>query len=252
MHHWCYDHGLYPRVAINDHGTVVEVHQRRFHRDIYYRVGTVNNQPWRILWGNSQKYADGLAPAVALLDDNTVISVHQTNALGSHTTYYRVGTVDVKNKNITWGESTPYGQGRELALTANQNTVVEVHKAVLGNSLHHCVGQVKSEMRTIDWGEDTVYGEGRTPSVSINSMGHVLEVHTSFTLRRLYRTIGLVDTETQTLNWVHSSLQYDMGTYPSVCLNDNDDKNVVEAHESNFGTSIWCRTGTLKPAKQGE
>ena len=135
-------------------------------------------------------------------------------------------------------------------MTANQNAVVEVHKSVLGNSLHHCVGHVKSEMQTIDWGEDTVYGEGCRPSVSVNSKGHVLEVHTSVTLRRLYRMIGLVDTETQTLNWVRHSLQYDMDTYPSICLNDNDDKSVVEAHESNLGSSIWCRTGTLKPPKQ--
>ena len=95
-----------------------------------------------------------------------------------------------------------------------------------------------------------MYGEGCRQSVSINSKGHILEVHTSVTLRRLYRMIGLVDTETQTLNWVRHSLQYDMGTYPSICLNNNDDKSVVEAHESNLGSSIWCRTGTLKPSKQ--
>ena len=95
-----------------------------------------------------------------------------------------------------------------------------------------------------------MYGEGCRPSVSVNSMGHVLEVHTSVTLRRLHRMIGVVDTETRTLSWVHNSLQYDMGTYPSVCLNDNDDKSIVEAHETNLGTSIWCRTGTLKSPKQ--
>ena len=143
----CYDHGRYPRVAINDHGTVVEVHERgRFHRDIYYRVGIVkintDGQLWRIHWATSQKCTDGLAPAVALLDDNTVICVHQTRALGSYTTYYRVGTVDVDNKNIKWGESTLYGQGKELGLTANQDIVVEVHKSVLGSSLHHFVGRV--------------------------------------------------------------------------------------------------------------
>ena len=241
-----YDYGLYPRVAINKHGTVVEVHEAQFVRDIYYRVGVVDTFSQKIEWSDSRYYDSGLAPAVALLDDNTVISVHQTSAFGSYATYYRLGTVDVKHKNIKWGHSISYGRGRELALAANQDTVVEVHKSTWGNRLRYHVG--KLDGNEIKWGEDTHYDEGWNPSIGINSVGHVVEVHTSTILRRLYRRIAVADTRAQNLGWVGDAVQYDMGAYPSVCLNDNDDKNIVEAHESNFGSSIWCRTGTLKPS----
>ena len=127
-----YDYGLYPRVAINNHGTVVEVHESQVQRNLYYHVGVVNTFSQKIEWGESRYYDSGLAPVVALLDDNTVISVHQTSAFGSYATYYRIGTVDVKLKNITWGHSFAYGRGRELALTANQEAVVEVHKSTWG------------------------------------------------------------------------------------------------------------------------
>lgn len=95
-------------------------------------------------------------------------------------------------------------------------------------------------------GRNTYYGEGCNPSIGINSMGYVVEIHSITLSRRLHHRIAVADTRTQKLHWVDNAVQYDMGTYPSVCLNDNDDKNVVEAHESNFGTSIWCHIGTLK------
>ena len=241
-----YDYGLYPRVAINKHGTVVEVHEAQMHRNLYYHVGVVDTFRQKIEWSDSRYYDSGLAPAVALLDDNTVISVHQTSAFGSYATYYRIGTVDVEHKIINWGHSISYGRGRELALAANQDTVLEVHKSTWGNSLRYHVG--KLDGNEIKWGEDTYYDDGFNPSIGINSKGHVVEVHTSLTLRRLYRRIAVADTRTQTLNWKGDPLQvqYDMGIYPSVCLNDNDNKNIVEAHESNFGSSVWCCTGTLK------
>ena len=245
-----YDHGLYPRVAINNAGTVVEVHVSQAFRDLYFRVGVVDTAKKAIQWGESHHYDSGMNPAVALLDDGTVISVHETSALGSHATYYKVGAVDVDHKNIVWGDSIPFGRGRELALAANKDgAVVEVHKSTWGNTLRYRVGQLQgSEHRTVTWGGDTHYDKGDHPCVAINSRGHVLEVHSTVTLRRLHRRLAVVNTRTQTLDWVRDGLQYDMGVYPSISLNDNTDKNLVETHETNFGKSIWCRTGALKPS----
>ena len=244
----CYGNGLHPRVAINDCDTVVEVHETRLFRAIYYRVGVVvdSNSKKSIEWGDSKKIDNGSAPAVAFLGNDTVISVYQTNFLGLYTTYYRVGTVDIEHKLIEWGNAASYGQGRELALTANKDTVVEVHKSTWGNRLRYRVG--KLDDKEIRWGEGRGYDNGSNPSIAINSMGHVLEVHSTTTLRRLYRRIGVVDTRMKEIAWVRDSRQYTMGKYPSVCLNDNDDKSIVEAHETNLGMSIWCCTGTLKPS----
>ena len=241
-----YGDGLYPRVAINNHGIVVEVHEAQLFRDLYYLVGVVDTARKVIQWGDCHHYDSGLAPAVALLDNGTVISVHQTSFLGSYTTYYRVGTVDIEHKKITWGNSVSYGRGRELALAANKDTVVEVHRRTWGQDLHYRVGKLDGS--EIKWGEGKYYDKGSNPSISINCRGHVLEVHTSIALRRLYCNIGVVDTRIQTIGWVRDSREYAMGKYPSVCLNDNDDKSIVEVHETNLGTSIWCCTGTLKPS----
>lgn len=131
-------------------------------------------------------------------------------------------------------------------MAANKDAVVEVHRRTWGQDLHYHVG--KLDGNEIKWGEGKYYDKGSNPSIGINSLGHVLEVHTSIAFRRLYRRIGVVDTRIQTIGWVRDSRQYAMGKYPSVCLNDNDDKNIVEVHETNLGTSIWCRTGTLKPS----
>ena len=251
----CYDSGLYPRVAINNAGTVVEVHVSQVSRDLFFRVGKVDTARIEIQWGErSHHYDSGVNPAIALLDDGRVISVHQTSALGSYATYYKLGVVDVAHKNIVWGDSIPYGRGRELALAANKDrAVVEVHKSTWGNTLRYRVGQlIGNEQQTITWGEDTAYGGGCNPCVAINSRGHLLEVHTSINWRRLRRRLAVVNTRTQMLDWVRDGLQYDVGTYPSICLNDNADKNLVETHQTNVGEAIWCRTGTLRPAETDE
>ena len=246
-----FDHGgRYPRVAINNDDTVVEVHQSQYSRELHFRVGVVDTARKSIQWGNSRCYDSGMNPAVALLDGGSVISVYQTSALGSYATVYRVGSVDVEHKNILWGNPSSYGRGKKLALAANQaGAVVEVHKGVLGNNLYYRVGKLDKGIRTILWGEDTLYGKGHDPCVAIDSEGHVLEVHSSTVLRRLHRRVAVVHTRRQTLDWVQDDLQYDMGVFPSICLNDNADTNVVETHVTNFGETIWCRTGTLKPSK---
>ena len=135
-----YDSGLYPRVAINNAGTVVVVTRTQF-RDLYFRVGVeVDTATKAIRWGDSHHYDSGMNPAVALLDNGTVISVYETTILGWYTTYYKVGTVDVDNKNIVWGDSLSYGQGRELALAANKDgAVVEIHKSTWGDTLYATV-----------------------------------------------------------------------------------------------------------------
>ena len=51
-------------IAINNHGTVVEVHEARFLRD---HVGEVDTSRKVIEWGES-RYESGFAPAVALLE----------------------------------------------------------------------------------------------------------------------------------------------------------------------------------------
>lgn len=92
------------RVAINNEGTVVEMHQSLTQRRIYSRVGVVKEG--KISWGECQRVEDGMNPAVALLDDGTVICVYLTSSLGSYSTYSRVGFVNVESKTIVEWEGS--------------------------------------------------------------------------------------------------------------------------------------------------
>ena len=247
-----FEDGLYPRVAINSRGTVVEVHQSVHGHELHYRVGQVNDVKKEVEWGSIHHYESGMYPAVALLDGGTVIGVYQASGRG----YYQVGAVNAENETIKWGNSNSIGPGREFALAANQDgAVVEVHKGVRGDNLHYRVGQLMVENQTIQWGEDLHYDgrsnttKGNGPSVAINSEGHVVEVHaTGIFGRKLRRRVGVVNMTTQTINWVRKDIdaQYDTGMYPSVCLNDNTDMNLVETHISSLGGNIMCCTGTLQ------
>lgn len=235
------------RVAINNEGTVVEMHQSLTHRRIYSRVGVV--EEGKISWGECQGVEDGTNPAVALLDDGTVICVYLTSSLGSYSTYSRVGFVNVESKAIEWEDPTCYGSGRNLALAANRSgVVIEMHqKAWRMKTLQYRVGKLNHShgQKQITWGEEIDCDGGWDPSVALNSDGHVLEVHSTVTLRRLRYRNGVVDSSAFRIDWGRDAIQYDLGEYPSVCLNGNREGNVVEAHETNFGRSVWCRSGCL-------
>ena len=69
------------------------------------------------------------------------------SAFGSYASYYRVGTVDVTYRTITWGPSLPYGVGKGLAVAVNNaGAVVEVHKS---SQLEYRLGQLNRENQTI-------------------------------------------------------------------------------------------------------
>jgi len=113
-----YDFGSYPRVAINNNGTVVKGHQSQAYRDIYTTVGVVDTDEKKINWGKAQHCDRGVNAAVSLLDDGTVVCVYLTDSVGSYSTCYRVGSADVQNKSIDWENMACYGNGREVAVAA--------------------------------------------------------------------------------------------------------------------------------------
>ena len=92
-----------------------------------------------------------------------------------------------------------------------------------------------------------MYADGANPCIAIDSRGHVLEVHQEGASTNLHCRIGNINVAKQKIDWVRKeSLRYEIGFYPSICLNDNMETNVVEAHEPNSGKNGWYCTGTLK------
>ncbi len=74
-----YDTGKGPRIALNNNGVIVEVHQYDNNVcDLYYRVGTIGDAKTKsIAWGPSQYYDSGTTPDIAINDFQAIVEVHQ-------------------------------------------------------------------------------------------------------------------------------------------------------------------------------
>ena len=68
-----YDRGIWPSIAVNDAGIVVEVHQHPTEERIYYRSGTVSGTT--IHWAHDKgvELFPGTRPRVALNNNNMVV-----------------------------------------------------------------------------------------------------------------------------------------------------------------------------------
>jgi hypothetical protein len=98
-----YDDGVYPRIAINNHNQVVEVHQVTKEKLLHYRRGTVSGG--KIDFAPSQRYDDnGEEPAVALLDSGLVLELHTRDGV-----YSRTGKLDPSGSTlIDWTPSVKF------------------------------------------------------------------------------------------------------------------------------------------------
>jgi hypothetical protein len=94
-----YDTGAFPRVALNNSGKVVEVHQAGASETIttklWIRVGHVDGSKVKFD-GQSAHFGDGNKPTVALADDGTIIVAWTRNGRLSQ----RVGRI--KGSSVEW------------------------------------------------------------------------------------------------------------------------------------------------------
>ncbi|MEH1842371.1 MAG: NUDIX hydrolase [Nostoc sp.] len=169
-----YDSGVYPSVAMNNNGLVVEVHKSQGNDTLWYRVGRVKGNT--IDWENNDKSIkiendNGVRPSVSITDDGVVVMVHEKD----NTLWYRVGRV--KNDGTIWvkgdqSKSVKYDNGVQPSVAVtNDGLVVEVHKSQgLKNTLwYRGTGQVNNN--TIDSWDDKKskdYSHGEVPKVACN------------------------------------------------------------------------------------
>ncbi|OZG72631.1 hypothetical protein BTA51_13965 [Hahella sp. CCB-MM4] len=123
-----YDTGQTPSVAINSHGVLVEVHQSDgLSTNLWYHVGTVNQDNKTIEWGESYQYDSGSHPSVVLTDDFWVIEIHQSQTF--NTLWKRIGRLNLGKKTIEWiGGSEKFSNDGSLpCIGFNGTQVVESH-----------------------------------------------------------------------------------------------------------------------------
>lgn len=228
-----YDTGFEPSIAVNNSGTVLEVHRSEVAGRLWYHVGRVNGPT--IQWGPSINYDTGTAARCALNNNNVAVEVHKSEVLGK--LWYHVGTV--RGNQLSWSKSVQYDTGASPSVAINDfGFVVEVHKSETLPKLYYHVGKISGQQ--IIWGPSIQYDNGVSPSVAMNNQGIVIEVHQSEWRPALFYHVGrLVNGKVQ---W-GSSQQYDSGTDPSVSI--TPDGFVIEVHRSEKSTTLWRRVGTI-------
>jgi hypothetical protein len=169
-----YDEGMSmsPRVAVNDDGVVVEVHQSQEEDTLWYHLGKVNGS--KVDFGEkSRRYDGGVSPAVALNNHGVVVEVHQS--ANDATLWYHVGRV--AGDEINWGPSRKYDDGTQPAVAlTDDGFVVEVHSD--GGKLWRRVGTVSDD--TIDWKTSRSFDDGEAPSVAVATDGRLaIQAHGS-------------------------------------------------------------------------
>ncbi|MEN7551689.1 phosphatidylinositol-specific phospholipase C domain-containing protein [Rapidithrix thailandica] len=125
-----YGYGAHPRIAINNYGTVVEVHESN--NALWYRIGTLNTSAKTISWkSNGYGYTTGLYPSVALTDNNEVIEVHmEGNWLKK-----KQGTIS--DDNIFWYSTQKFDSGTKpaIAIAADGSMAVQAHQSANDRTL---------------------------------------------------------------------------------------------------------------------
>lgn len=122
-----YDTGYFPRVALNNGGTVVEVHQAGYSEvdasGLWINVGRVSGSKVEFDEG-AAKFGDGVKPSVALTDDGAVIVAW----MNGYKLWQRVGKVN--GSGIDWtGDALEFDDGKAPSVAAAGGMVLQVHQS---------------------------------------------------------------------------------------------------------------------------
>ena len=172
---------------MDNHNTIVEVHQSHRTLSVWYHLGKVNTDAKTVDWWTSERIGNGRAPAVSLTDSGHVVVVYR----GFYRSYYHVGTIDTEHKKIKWAkEAQSYGSGQEHSVAMNDDgTVIEVHRSpsVFLYRLRFTYGKLEVDndgkiLGNISLSIPETYSHEFYPYVSLNNDGKVVEVHQSLFL----------------------------------------------------------------------
>jgi hypothetical protein len=202
--------GMYPAVAVNAGGTVVEVHvtDRLGSHQMYYRVGQVQTADRTINFGQSLPYDTGYRPQVGLNRNGAVVEVHETtNWVYPSRYWYRVGQVQA-DKTISFGDGQWYADGKTPTVAINNsNVAIEFFRWKAQRGAHHLwyrVGTFDPRAKTITFGPRRYYEEGERPAVALTDDRFVIVVHQSYPDANLFSRIGKVNVPDQKIDWVSS------------------------------------------------
>ena len=150
-----YGFGQELSVAMNDDGTIIEVHRTPsislYRLRFTYGRLEVNNQgkiSGNIDWSSSKTYSHGFYPYVSLNNDGKFVEVHQS--LFFRRLYYQTGIDDKAAKTLKFSPQHYYSLGWAPVVALNDcNLVMECHEtnsAFKGNSLWYKISSLKNKV----------------------------------------------------------------------------------------------------------
>ncbi|WP_196891966.1 phosphatidylinositol-specific phospholipase C domain-containing protein [Aureivirga marina] len=234
---------FHPAIDVNINGKIVEIHQSRTSRSVWYHLGEIDPAS-NIIWTESKKLDNGLAPTITINDNGVVVEAHETSNIITYDLYYHVGIHN--GTDISWSESHKYDNGVQPSIDMNNNNqIVEIHRSQGNSGLFARVGIVNPDSKTVSWSDNEKFDTGNNPEIAVNNNGTVIEVHNSETSGKLYYHVGQI--QNNQIVW-GNGYQYESGASPSVVL--LDDGTVIEVHSSEgLNDDIWSRIGKVSGDK---
>ena len=216
-------HGKFPSVAINDNGTVVEVHQPFIiSSDMYYQIGAINGD--EVDFSEERRVDAGRFPKVAINNDNCVVEVHEGKY--RRRIHYNIGVLNNQRTRINWKpkpESICWGRFPAVAMSGNR-VVVTNDIAIGWYSTCYRIGTINARQTAIDWGEkQKLFDSGVTEtSIAINENNAVAAGRSWW--RIVYRVGQFRD---GAIHWYNQINYTVLGYCPTISLTHHGDVVMV-------------------------
>lgn len=144
---------------------LVEVHEAKKGKQLYYRVGTMGTSSVDVVWGTATEFVSGKSPKVAM-DGEYVVLIHQ--GYNNEDLYCTVGVVNKENKTLDLGQPTRFiKKAARPSVSISGKDVVVTYQKVGSESLLYMVGTLEPENRKIVFAAEKKYEKGNRPAVAM-------------------------------------------------------------------------------------
>ncbi|MFA8301031.1 MAG: hypothetical protein ACEPOV_12760 [Hyphomicrobiales bacterium] len=143
------EEGAYPKVAINDNGSIIIVYTIKGTN--FYRIVNYDPATNSIKLGDKCVYSGGTQPSIAINNNNQVVEVHVSkDSYGAGYLWSRTGTLN--ESSIKWDSQDPasaeVGENPDVALLDN-GYVILVHDSKSNISVGSRVGEISNGQ--VEW-----------------------------------------------------------------------------------------------------
>lgn len=231
------DKGISPRVAISQN-LIVEVHEGRYRRLIYYNVGILLPERREIAWKRRQpSIGSGQRPAVAIHENRVVITYEAEHG---YKTYYRLGEMNAQNGEIIWVNQ----EGRrelftsavsQVSIALSRDYAVAAGRCPLYPKLILRIGRFQ-EGPALNWmaAELTFDYIGFHPAICLDNDRYIVMVRESFASKKLWCTTGRINDGgglNLSIDW-NPCRNYARGKHPTCAISSNGGRVLVEHYDN--------------------